>query len=34
MSTYLTAKQVEAKLQETRKEREFTGKVEQLILNI
>lgn len=28
MSTYLTAKQVEAKLQETRKEREFTGKVE------
>lgn len=27
MSTYLTAKQVEAKLQETRKEREFTGKV-------
>ena len=28
MSTYMTAKQVEAKLQETRREREFTGKVE------
>ena len=28
MNTYLTSKQVEAKLQEVRKEREFTGKVE------